>query len=87
MKNIHASAFIRPLKIYKCLLALKAAGNPYYSNTITKCIFCDKEFDLDENILDHVEQCQLDFEEMDTAEHECDEGAALEISFQSITQF
>ena len=84
MKNVHASAFVRPLKIYKCLIALRDAGNPYYVNTVTRCIFCDVQFELDDKILDHVEECQKTFEERENDAID-DDGdiSVLELSYHS----
>ena len=62
MKNTHQSGFVRPVKMIKAIAFLKDCGNPYYTDVILRCTFCNKQFkDDDDNVLAHVEDCHLKF--------------------------
>ena len=57
MKNVHVAAFVKPIILYKAVACLKAKGHPSYQDLLLKCLYCQKQFNINENILHHIEHC------------------------------
>ena len=71
MKNTHLSAFVRPKVLYKALATLQAKGHPHYQNILLKCLYCDTKFSDQDNILEHINNCNV--MEINTEEATTDE--------------
>ena len=70
-KYIYQTGYIRPVKMVKALAHLKDSGNKYYQDVIIQCTFCDRKFEEnDTDVLEHIEMCHLNAQDIGETEVE-----------------